>query len=680
MNEKKTKILVIFVIVLAAIILQGKFFNQIPSQLHAWEQTNRFAVSLGFINNGFDFFHPQTCVYNHLSPGKFKVPQMTTITSIDFPINEYIVAVIMKVFNTTSAWCFQIYVLIFSIIGLYVIYLISNMIIKNKLISAFMVVFAMTSPVFVFYQIGFLAIIPSLTEAIIALYLYLKYLSSDNKKFFYWSLVLITLSSLSSLPFVIFLVALCLYEAYKMLINRKIETIKLMGFLTSMLLIVGYFFYNLYLKYTYGTMFANPFTPATNMVEFKRYSGLIFEKWGSHFFSVSHYGIFVLAVYGIIVLLVLRKKIEVSQTQKQFGILVTIVTIIAFAYSCLTLKSFLVYDFIFLGTFFIPALLCTMLIISFIETIQKHIDKIVFAILMVSCIPMMVYAYKMQTKRRQMPDSTRTQITYNSFLNADKFLDDQGVSKDAKILVIDAYAPNLPFVLMNRKGYSVLTTSENNIKSALTWPFEYVIIQHKFLFSDVLVSYPEIVKKLEKVADNERITLYKPKINSESIALEKFMGIYKDKPLVYIHNSFSDTLKQKYWTDIRITNERYHSDSSCAIMTENEWYGATFRMKYGRNLQKSKRTVIFRAFFYTQESINDCYIAMGITANGRNVVYNTYNLEEYIDIENKWKEVAVVFEVPKMNERDCDLQVYLWNKKRNILYYDDVDIKIYDKK
>src|SRR5437868_5106376 len=79
-----------------------------PSFIHAWTQSDRYALALGFLNNRFDFFHPQT----------FNLISIDGITRVDFPIHEYIVALVMKVSGIHEPVVFRIYTLLYALTGL----------------------------------------------------------------------------------------------------------------------------------------------------------------------------------------------------------------------------------------------------------------------------------------------------------------------------------------------------------------------------------------------------------------------------------------------------------------------------------------------------------------------------------------------------------------------------------
>lgn len=93
--KKKLEIIGILIVIIAlGFIFQHKYLNEFPSHIHAWAQSDRYALSLGFLDNGLDFFRPQTFVYNHQFPHNWKVPSEKTITAVDFPLHDYIPALL----------------------------------------------------------------------------------------------------------------------------------------------------------------------------------------------------------------------------------------------------------------------------------------------------------------------------------------------------------------------------------------------------------------------------------------------------------------------------------------------------------------------------------------------------------------------------------------------------------
>ncbi|MFM7725091.1 MAG: hypothetical protein ACKO7B_00180, partial [Flavobacteriales bacterium] len=91
-------------------ILQGPYLFDFPGYIHGWAQVDRYALSMGFLRNGFDLFHPETYVYNPIYPGDFLLQSSSTISAIDFPVHDYFVALLMKISGVQSPWLFRMYV------------------------------------------------------------------------------------------------------------------------------------------------------------------------------------------------------------------------------------------------------------------------------------------------------------------------------------------------------------------------------------------------------------------------------------------------------------------------------------------------------------------------------------------------------------------------------------------
>jgi hypothetical protein len=51
--------------------------------------------------------------------------------------------------------------------------------------------------------------------------------------------------------------------------------------------------------------------------------------------------------------------------------------------------------------------------------------------------------------------------------------------KSAKVLVLNTPAPNLPFILLNRKGYALMGWRAEDIQLAMEWDADVVVIQNK---------------------------------------------------------------------------------------------------------------------------------------------------------------------------------------------------------
>ena len=114
-------------------------------------------------------------------------------------------------------------------------------------------------------------------------------------------------------------------------------------------------------------------------------------------------------------------------------------------------------------------------------------------------------------------EGDRAYICLQHFQGSDRWLDEQGVPRDAKILAFLAYPQNGPFIQMGRKGYSVMWWDDYIVEHALEFPYDYVVMENDNLNETFGALAPlrsltaEAVRHWELVADNGTLSLYKNK-------------------------------------------------------------------------------------------------------------------------------------------------------------------------
>ena len=348
---KRTLPLAIMIaIVLSLIVFHRSNINRFPTKIHAWSQSDRYALALGFIENKLDFFHPQT--YNLTeSPDHNPIPRESSITAVDFPINDFAAALLMKLFGTTDPWCFRLYTLVYSLIGMFFLFLLGKLFIKDNLLSLIVVLFCITSPVYLYYQIGFLPTIPAISNLFIGLYLFFKY--QNSKKIWHFSLGIffITIAVLSRKPFLFFLLALFSYELWETVKTKKINFRVAITIALSTITILGYFFYNRYLEHKYGNAFLGFILPPDDYAQSFEITFVVIKNWLFQYFTIFHY-------VALIVLIIIsitsfyRKKFSQSLSSK------LLLYCIAFAFAAysfyyvLMMKQFPAHDYYFLDSFY----------------------------------------------------------------------------------------------------------------------------------------------------------------------------------------------------------------------------------------------------------------------------------------------------------------------------------------
>ena len=273
------RIIAILLILVAGLFLQSGYMNEYPTHVHAWAEQDHYALALGFINNGFDFFHPETMIYNKQFPGWWKEAYDNTITSVDFPIHEFNAALLMKLLGTSSPWVFRLWTLLWGFLGLFFLFKVAYHLTHEWMKSALVVAIALGSPVYAYFLNGFLPGIPALSMGIIGLWFYLKYYDSGQRKYFHLSMAFLTLAMLMRTTFAIELIAILCFEMLRIFRKESTFLDKLPSVLISVALFVAYFLWNKHLRNLYGTLFLNELLPPEDWQDAKELIADTYHKW-----------------------------------------------------------------------------------------------------------------------------------------------------------------------------------------------------------------------------------------------------------------------------------------------------------------------------------------------------------------------------------------------------------------
>ncbi len=505
--------LALLLIVVAGVYIQYPYMNEFPSFIHAWSQSDRYAIALGFLNNDLDLFHPETYIYNKQFPNWWNYAYENTVTSVDFPFLEYIVAIMMKITGITSPWIFRICTFAIALLGMFFLYKLTLLLTKDWLKSLFAVAFAMTSPVYAYYFNGFIPGIPALTFAIIALYFYLEYFETNFNKSFILSMFFITLSVLIRSSFAVIYVALLCFEFLRILRRESGFKDKVIPVVSSMIIILAYYLWNKHLAAHNGTLFLSDLMPANDWNDFWQKMTETRDNWKFHYFGKIHYYSFTaILLISLVCICVRRIKNNVNaETRKKTVHLILLVIIMLFGYVLFTIamaKQFPNHDYYFIDTYFLPLLLLFILVLRTLPlTCYNYKGLISLIISSILIVFMLRNVNEKQQKRRAKYWGVASERTIKNFQGSERFLDSMNVSKDAKILTLYAYPQNTPFIMMNRKGYTLMNEKNLSLETAISFDYDYVIIENE-VYDKKRKEKSELSSDLEYVADNGKISIF----------------------------------------------------------------------------------------------------------------------------------------------------------------------------
>ena len=511
--NKKAWIIALFFVILSGLFVQWKYMNEFPSFIHAWSQTDRYALALGFVNNDLDFFHPETFIYNKQFPHRWNFPYETTITSVDFPILEYVVAIVMKITGVTSPFIFRICSLIVAFIGLFFLYKLAFLITKDWIKSIFIVAIAMTSPVYAYYFNGFIPSIPAFTFMVIAYYFYFKYLNDNEKKTFGVAILFCTLSMLTRSSFAVAYIAILCFEFLRMLKKETSFVDKIFPILISFAIIFSYYLWNRHLASENGSLFLGKLMLAKNWEDFVYRITRAKDNWMFHYFTNLHYWIFafiiVSALFCRFLNFIKKKKEDVVEIN---GLsLWWLCCILFFGNICFLVamvKQFPNHDYYFIDTFFLPTLLLIALSLNALPKITNYRQAVPALTLLIFFIVLMLKDVKeMQVKRRAQWHGPESERTIRNYSGAEQYLNSLNIPKDAKILTLYAYPQNTPFILMNRKGYTEMYDKEEMIKTGLSFDYDYLVVENEIL-ERKFKENKDFPSDLKYYSDNGKITIF----------------------------------------------------------------------------------------------------------------------------------------------------------------------------
>ncbi len=504
MKRINSNLIFVLFFIITSILLHHKSYDTFPKGRYALQQSDHYALALGFLDNGFDFFHPSSFSLTHQYPPKETLANPQGITAADFPILHFSVAFLMKIFDSKSPMIFRLVNLFWSFIALWFFFrTMAN--IKGFWIALFLSAFIMFQPIYSYYMDGFHVSIAAYNASLIGISYTLRYFIKGKGSFFLLGLLFLTLGALMRFTQIILLIAL-LFPYIYIFIKKNRSVNKLLYILVCIGLVFIYFAYNRYLSSTYGSIFLNTPRIANSMNEF----GLHFLK-GIKLYLVGFIPLMHLFALGLAIFLFVKtKKINYTNLESlKIWIIFTIIGVSIFS----ILMSFGLswHDYYSLDTW-LPVM--TLLIVYFclnidLKTISNNYIKIFVLMFILGSFSL---AYEKQNHKYDRYLSLRkADLVINDFKRSAIFLDSY-VLKNDKVLIITNYGWNSPMIGWPRKAYRVADNFTEQIPLALQNKPD-IIITHDANFNDGFEYYPDFLSQVKYLNGNGMVSLWTLRID-----------------------------------------------------------------------------------------------------------------------------------------------------------------------
>ena len=166
------------------------------------------------------------------------------------------------------------------------------------------------------------------------------------------------------------------------------------------------------------------------------------------------------------------------------------------------------HDYYFLDSLFTPIILIFILTIKQLPELNRWWKAIPAVLLVVFGCTM--YNAAKHDIRIILNQSDRALECNRNYEGSAQWLDSIGISRNAKILTLGAYPQNSPFIKMERKGYTAMSTSKWLVDNVILFNFDYVIIEDNIDETDKEnISY--VLAQLDRIDGNGKISIYKRK-------------------------------------------------------------------------------------------------------------------------------------------------------------------------
>ena len=387
------------VIIGLGLLLGGWSIGRFPSLLRPWEQCDWYSLTIGFINNGYDLFHPETLIYNKEFPDYWQKDNASTITAANFPIHNYIAALLMALFDSTAPSIYHIWTMICSLVGMWFLYLLGQHLTGSKLKAIAITVFAMMTPVYSLYFVSFLPSIPAVACVIAGLWAYVKYYQEERQHYWNIAIALLSLGALIRTSQAIVLVAVFGYELLR-IIHRDTRLLnKIPAVLLSIAAIGGYLIWNTHLRTAYGSLFLPWLKPLQGWNDIVT----IWERY--HYVYLSLPQLILICALIIAVVIAIKNK-HTSSNKKHHHLAIWLLLAIwlfgeLFFFLAMG-NQFVDHDYYFLDSFYLPVVVGVILLAKHLPLPKKTVWQAVTLVCMLAALwPMYRSTYNTRKERTE---------------------------------------------------------------------------------------------------------------------------------------------------------------------------------------------------------------------------------------------------------------------------------------
>ena len=126
----------------------------------------------------------------------------------------------------------------------------------------------------------------------------------------------------------------------------------------------------------------------------------------------------------------------------------------------------------------------------------------------------------------------------------------------------------------------------------------------------------------------------------------------------------------------RAIEKPFEGKYSCKLDSSIE-YGSTFEKTLNEINAKPLAKIDVSLMAYITDSNSKAALVISLEGKEKNIFWRAWDLKPYYFTKtNKWKKAFLSAQLPEKISADDKLKVYVWNQKKELLFVDDIKIKI----
>lgn len=408
-----------------------------PQSVHQWAQCDRASVAWNYYVNHADFFHPQV---NNTDNG-------TGVTGLEFPIVQYFVSILYRLFGFHE-WLYRLVTLIVFTIGATSVFRLSDYFVKNKLHALLIMLLYVCSPLLTFYSCSFLPDIYSLSFAMMSWSALVSFAKTreDRFKWLWW--LAMTVSFLIKPNSMIHLPAMGLFLYQNKLWTRQTGLKYFSFFAIAVISTFCWYAYASWLsKSTQSEVFLLEMRPPKSWQEMKDVWEIVSKDWIERIYHPVILSIILIA--GVISIL-LSNPLKGGLSAY---VLLMMAGGTAFLYVMLLQLSY--HDYYFITMF--PLVLFLLFIIR--DTFHSKMNAnghAVFTICVLMAVGFQFYFSKTHLRTSHKKDNWKYGSTANDiYFSPDLILKAGNIKLNDQVVVVFDHSPNISLYLMGLKGVTI---------------------------------------------------------------------------------------------------------------------------------------------------------------------------------------------------------------------------------